>query len=135
MTHRNEIAKFHAAFIFNGESHDLGAATFDQIMKRTYATLLANQDTKIESFSLLCARSAVKLKSLIAASASHSNPDGNLLSLLDPDALSGIETISDDTPSPFPDISLSRLIDARASPEFRAYEIFASQPDNRIGVG
>lgn len=130
---RNIDASFHAVMQLNGESHDLGHTTFDILMKRCYATLASNPGVKVETINLLAARTKSDLKRIVnqASTACAEDP----LAGFDPSVIAMIQQVDQNSPSPFPDITLGELLEAQSSPEFIAYSMLATQPDERVGVG
>lgn len=140
MTHRNESKLVYGKLRLNGnEVVDLGRTTMLEMSQRTAAVIKSRVDLDITSAQTFYAESkdelAKMLKGGVQAEYAHEglNPDSPLYGL-DAEAIALIRPLEDDTPSPYPDITMSRLAEATSSPEFIAYSLLATNPDKRVGV-
>lgn len=142
MTHRNEMADYHAAIIVNGtERLSLGHCDAPTLKTRLFATLAANPEVRIDDFTLYCSRTKDGLEKIIKrnggvqAEYEHEglNPDSPLYGL-DKSVIESMVMIEDDTPSPFEGITMNRLMEANTSSEFEAYRLMACNPEKRVGV-
>lgn len=139
MTHRNESKLVYGKLVINGETEvDLGRTTMVEMSQRFNVTVKSRIDTDITQCVMLLAdtkESLGQIKSTSGKTYEHEglNPDSPLYGL-DKDVIDSIVQIDDETPSPFPGITMNRLMEAQASPEYKAYLIFALHPDKRVGV-
>ena len=138
MTH-NINKLYFAALLVNGtERIELGKADWGTITSRAFANL-KSFDSNITHASLLIGESKADLtnasKSNVQAEYAHEglNPNSPLYGL-DESVINSMQTIDEETPSPFEGITMNRLIVANTSPEFEAYRTFACNPDKRVGV-
>lgn len=142
MTHRNEMADYHAAIIVNGtERLSLGHCDAPTLKNRIFATLAANPEVLVEDWVVYCSRTkdglerCVKRGSGVQAKYAHEglNPDSPLYGF-DESVIKNMQVIDDDDPSPFEGVSMSRLMEANSSPEFEAYRTLACSPEKRVGI-
>lgn len=140
MTHRNESKLVYGKLVINGDNEvDLGRATMIELNQRCGAVIKSRIDLDIESWHLFAAADKAMLNQMVKGGIQKTyeheglNPDSPLYGL-DKDVIDSIVQIDDETPSPFEGITMNRLMEAQASPEYKAYLIFALHPDKRVGV-
>lgn len=140
MIYRNETNVVFAALILNDDERiDLGKTTAIEMFQRAAVTVKSRIDLSIETCRFFYASSKDGLNRLIkdggAKIYDHEglNPNSQLYGL-EKDVIDSIQMIDDETPSPFPGITMNQLMEAQASPEYKAYLIYALHPDKRVGV-
>lgn len=140
MTHRNESATVFAALLINdNERIDLGKATALEMFQRAGATVKSRIDIKIEDCRLFYSTTKEGLNQLCKSGVKKQyeheglNPNSPLYGL-EKSVIDSIVQIDDETPSPFSGITMNQLMEAQASPEYKAYLLYALHPDKRVGV-
>lgn len=139
--YRNENAEYFAALIVNGDERlELGKADAPTIQKRIFATLAANYDVKVDSWICYAGRTKDDLNRIIKSGGAKpkyahegENPDSPLYGM-PAEMIARIQQIDDDAPSPFQGITMSRLMEAQASDEYKAWVHMAINPENRVGI-
>lgn len=138
MTHRNENTEYYGRLILDsGKVVELGRATPVILAQRIHATMVANQGLVIESFTFNANLNSNQLNKMGGAKPKYAhegeNPDSPLYGM-PAEMIARIQQIDDDAPSPFEGITMSRLMEAQASDEYKAWVHMAINPENRVGI-
>lgn len=139
MVYRNETSLYYAKAILNGVEFDLGRTNAVDMQPRLMSKIKGNIHEELASLIFVMSPTKEGLNQAIKSTAKKEyeheglNPDSPLYGL-DKDVIDSIVQIDDETPSPFAGVTMNRLMEAQASPEYKAYLIFALHPDKRVGV-
>lgn len=130
---------YFAALIFDsGERIELGCASMPVIYQRLMGNVKATQlDFSHATLVFGLTKTDLKAGSKVGAKPKYAhegeNPDSPLYGMTE-EMIARIQPASDDDPSPFEGISMTRLMEGQASQEYKAYLHFAINPENRVGV-
>lgn len=139
MTTLNINQPYFAAMITDsGERIELGKAVWPQIQERAFANLKAI-DEDISAAMIVIGITKESMNKMAGKGSkpryAHEgeNPDSPLYGM-PAEMIARIQQIDDDAPSPFEGITMSRLMEAQASDEYKAWVHMAINPENRVGI-
>lgn len=138
MTIKNINQPYYAALMIHGEQIELGRADVGILMNRVIANLRASGEDISHCTIALGVTKAEMSKAIKGggrAQFAHEgeNPESPLYGMT-ADMVAMIQPMTDETPSPFEGITMSRLITAQESDEYKAYLHMAISPENRVGI-
>ena len=138
MTIKNINQPYYAALMIHGEQIELGRADVGILMNRVIANLRASGEDISHCTIALGVTKAEMSKAIKGggrAQFAHEgeNPESPLYGMT-ADMVAMIQPMTDETPSPIEGVTMTRFLEAQESQEYKTYNAFAANPDNRIGV-
>lgn len=138
MTIKNINQPYYGSLVIHGEQLDLGRADLGIILNRIIANLRASGEDILHCTIALGVTKAEMSKAVKGggrAQYAHEgeNPESPLYGMT-ADMVAMIQPMTEETPSPVEGVTMTQFIEAQESQEYKTYNAFAANPDNRIGV-